>query len=1276
MSELKLIDTYEVELCSDEPIEIEKFKIKTVSIDRSELQIGQYVFLKDQGKDNPDNGIYYVQSETVLAKVAVNANAYMVHIISGLKNRHAIFLWSRGKIRRLDLNTDKLAAGNFITKQGDELIAIHSIPGGSIVGTTEPQVIKNKTMDALENKFKNLESIFNKITASKIDGDISGKSSNITGLLSVVNGGTGSCVLHANRFLVGNGNNPISVLKTVPDGDVLGTTDFQNVTNKVINGQLNTIQGISSDSIISLDAKKILGDIIGRAENINGVLDVKHGGTGLSNLPANSVIVTGPTENPTILSTQPAPISAFVGKDDEQTFTNKTLSAKQNKIMDLSDENVTQLSGSKIVSDIHFKAAGLTNTLPVQNGGTGVIEFEPNCFMQSGHSLEVITRKKVPLSDVVGTTDEQTFTNKTMDAAQNSIKNISDAHVAWLSGSKIRGNISGMAEAISGTNDVTHGGTGKNNLPLDCVLVGNNSQSIKCDMKAPKSDFAGISDEQTFTNKTMDARKNNITGISSNNITTIDGSLISSDIEHNAKNVTGVVDIHHGGTGLLKFEARRFLTTGENSEKFLTEKVVPIGEICGTTDQQTLKNKIMDAEYNTFVNIGDKNIDKISGSKIVGNIDGGAAFVHSVVSVANGGTGLTKIAKGHMIIGSGDAICETRLAPYSELAGVSDIQTFTEKTMDGKLNKFTNIDDASILSISGLKVVGDIPGNSHSINSVLPIARGGTGLTKIPTGELLMGNGAIFEFKKAPEGDIVGTTDNQSITNKIIDGQKNALFNISGESIINIPGSKIQGNIPGNSSGIYGILDVTNGGTGLKEIPNGVFLTGEENVITTRHKIPRGDICGTDEIQTIKNKTIDANENKIENLADKNIVQLSGSKITGDIYGMAGGISGIMSIDHGGTGGKTPDEARRNLCAASSGHNKDIKSIENIDFISFKNNYTNGVKLCVQPYSVDWNFFLPAVDGFDGYVLTTNGYGITEWSPGVPCLSKVGYVDAQHGMANGRCRKTIREIISKDYSVIQIAPGIYRESGFLKGHIKGLSRKEVILSGNFVICKGSIVEDVTFENSKLSIENDCLFVNCRFRLHTEQKNMEQYSTDIRDPINQQVITLLAAMESQIVCGKKTEFKYCEFTTIEPRMTQEQHDSIALRSYPVEPIVSCSNNTFFNCSFDICDDFLFIRGNVLLQFCQINCKMSGGYIDSCSIKNIEKSTDLTFLNAQTITFENKFVTTQKILIIRQMPDNTKINNVICGTLHTTVSKGSTIEIEGINTFEFINLPPDF
>ena len=48
MSELKLIDTYEVELCSDEPIEIEKFKIKTVSIDRSELQIGQYVFLKDQ----------------------------------------------------------------------------------------------------------------------------------------------------------------------------------------------------------------------------------------------------------------------------------------------------------------------------------------------------------------------------------------------------------------------------------------------------------------------------------------------------------------------------------------------------------------------------------------------------------------------------------------------------------------------------------------------------------------------------------------------------------------------------------------------------------------------------------------------------------------------------------------------------------------------------------------------------------------------------------------------------------------------------------------------------------------------------------------------------------------------------------------------------------------------------------------------------------------------------------------------------------------------------
>lgn len=1259
MSELKLIDTYEVEYCSDAPLELAKFKRKTTFIDNSELQIGQYVFLKDQGKESPDNGIYYVQSDDVLAKVSVESKAYLIHAIGGQKNRHAVFLWSQNVIRRLDLNTERLAPGNFVTKQGSELVAELAIPSGSIVGTSEPQTLKNKTIDILENKFLNLtEDVFPKISGPKIEGDINGRASNITGLLDVTHGGTGSCVLHANRFLAGNGVGPVSTTKTVPEGDVLGTTDFQNITNKVINGQLNTIQCLTSDSIISLEGKKILGDIPGKAENVNGVVDAKHGGTGMTQLPANSVVVTGPVENAPMMTTRPAPESALVGVSDEQTLTHKTISAKQNKIFDLGDENVSGLSGAKITSDIAFKSAGIAGILPVQHGGTGLNQFEANCFMQSGHSLEVVTKKKVPSGEVVGSTDEQILSNKTIDAAQNTLKNISDAHVSWLSGTKIRGNINGMAEAINGVNDVVHGGTGRQTLPVDCVLVGNNSMSIKCEMKAPKSDFVGISDEQKLTKKIIDARENFISGINTTNITVISGSCIQSDIEFNAKNVNGVVDAQHGGTGLTKFEAKRFLTTGQDTTKLLAEKVVPAGDICGTTDLQVLKNKIIDASQNNITNISDEHVKSLSGSKIVGNIEGGAAFVHQLVSVPNGGTGLKKIPKGHTIVGSGDHFCETRAIPATAFVGVSDEQMLTSKTLDGKLNVFTNLDDKSILSLNGSKVFGDISGNAANVNGVVEVKHGGTGLTKLPLDEVLVGNGGTLKFKKAPEGELVGTTDQQNLTNKIIDCQKNAILNISGDSILNVPGSKIQGNISGNAAGIYGVLDISNGGTGLKEISNGHFLTAEGHRFTTTHKIPAGEICGTLEHQSLKNKTIDATENKIENLTDKNIVQVSGSKVTGDINGFAGGVHGVVSLEHGGTGGKTAEEGRQKLGAASSGHNRDIRSLENLDFISFKNRYATGVKLCVQPFAIDWNFFLPACDGPEGHVLTTNGFGISEWSPGVPCLSRVGYVDAQYGLANGRCRKTIREVIEKEYTVIYVAPGTYRETCFLKGHIKGISRKEVHLIGNFIVCKGTIVEEVTFQDCKISIEGECQFLNCNFVFQEGKNKVPDLANS--DPVKQQVQTILGTLESAITCGKKTEFKGCSFSS-----TQAQ--------YSITSTIICTDNTFSECSFSAGPECWLLRGNAWLRFCQIDCRLWGPYLESCSIESVRGSTELRFPSTQIIDFNGKITAPQKMLIVQRMKDSTKVNGIIVDTLNYVAQRGDSIEVEGDASIEYVALP---
>lgn len=62
--------------------------------------------------------------------------------------------------------------------------------------------------------------------------------------LSVANGGTGASTLTSGNFLQGNGTSAVTATKSVPTGDVIGTTDTQTITNKTINADNNTITNI------------------------------------------------------------------------------------------------------------------------------------------------------------------------------------------------------------------------------------------------------------------------------------------------------------------------------------------------------------------------------------------------------------------------------------------------------------------------------------------------------------------------------------------------------------------------------------------------------------------------------------------------------------------------------------------------------------------------------------------------------------------------------------------------------------------------------------------------------------------------------------------------------------------------------------------------------------------------------------------------------------------------------------------------------------------------
>lgn len=405
-------------------------------------------------------------------------------------------------------------------------------------------------------------------------------------------------------------------------------------------------------------------------------------------------------------------------------------------------------------------------TLGVPQGGTGDSNLPAGFFLTGNDEGPVLTTVAVPAGAVVGTTDTQTLSNKTMTvAAGNSIQTnsiyanlISSAPASPLQ-VLVAEDATDSAwttltpSYIFGTIPVSQGGTGDTTLTSGNFLVGAGTSAVTTTKAAPSGNVVGDSDTQTLTNKTLLAATNSVqatsvqlvsvtgtaptTGqvlIATSGTTAIWNAI--SDIS-----ITGTISVPHGGTGVATLGYNMFLA-GAGVAPVTTTKVVPSGTVVGTTDSQTLTNKVLSSTANYTIDATNLQTVAIATGTPTTNqtltyngsaaqwLTPTAAALSGVVAVSQGGTGVNTLGYNMFLVGAGAApVVTTKAVPSGNVVGDSDAQTLTNKVL-ASTNNYT-IDATNL--------------QTHPVYNVAPTA-----------GQALVYDGANARWAPTTLGDVTG----------------------------------------------------------------------------------------------------------------------------------------------------------------------------------------------------------------------------------------------------------------------------------------------------------------------------------------------------------------------------------------------------------------------------------------------------------------------------------------------------------------------------------------
>ena len=610
----------------------------------------------------------------------------------------------------------------------------------------------------------------------------------VSGILPVANGGTGVSSLTSNAVLLGGAtvtDTGVGAANTVLLGTgaapSFGAVDLSTAavtgTLPVGNGGTGLTTYSSGDMLYASAANTLSQLGIGSADNVlvvsggfptwgtvnlassaavSGILPVANGGSGVSSLTSNAVLLGGAT---VVLSDAGAANTVLLGTGGAPSF-----------------------------GAVDLSTAAVTGTLPVGNGGTGLATYT------SG--------------DMLYATGATTLTKLGIGSAGNVLV-VSGGFPTW-------GTVNlASSAAVSGTLPVANGGTGVTSLTANTVLLGGASvgQTTVGAASTVLRGTGGVPTFGTISNAYLASGVyGNITGLGTqtqalnmgtngiSGVTTLamGGALTGATTGAFSTSVTSPLFVYGAGGDLV------IQQTGTGNI-FLNPSGAA-GDLVVIANTHGLQVggavRISGAGAGSFAGLTDTAL----GTDGIVTTTGGVLGSVASVPVANGGTGVASLTANAVLLG-GATVGNTGVGAVSTvLRGTGGAPTFGQiSNAYLAAGTYGNITGTGTLTAGATGAGFTVALGTSIITGTLAVGNGGTGLATYTAGDMLYATGATTSVKLG-----LGLTNNVLIVTGGVPtgGQVNLA----------------------SAAAITGTLAVGNGGTGVTSLTANTVLLGGASV--------------------------------------------------------------------------------------------------------------------------------------------------------------------------------------------------------------------------------------------------------------------------------------------------------------------------------------------------------------------------------------------------------------------------------------------------------------